>query len=100
MNPARIQPGSTIQRTKDILFNRIDDELLAIDARAGYCYSLNESASRAWELISSPMRVETVCRQLLEEFDIDKAACERDISELFERLHEAGLIRISDETTP
>ena len=96
----KILPGSVIQRTKDILFDRIDDELLAIDAPAGYCYSLNESASRAWELISLPMRVEAVCLRLIEEFDIDKAACERDIIELFERLNEAGLIRISDETTP
>jgi len=95
----KIQPGSVVQRTKDILFNRIDDELLAIDANAEYCYSLNESASRAWELISSPTRVETVCQRLIEEFDIDKATCERDISELFESLNEAGLIRISDETT-
>ncbi len=96
----KILPGSVVQRSKDILFSRIDDELLAIDAKAGYCYSLNDTASRAWELISSPLRVETVCARLTEEFDIDKVACERDIVELFERLNNAGFIRISDDNTP
>jgi hypothetical protein len=99
MKPKKIGPDSLVQRAKDILFNRIDDELLAIDAKAGYCYSLNESASRAWELISSPTRIETVCRRLIEEFDIDKDSCERDIIDLFERLNEAGLLRIKDEAT-
>ena len=96
----KILPCSVVQRRKDILFSRIDDELLAIDAKAGYCYSLNETASRAWELISSPLRVETVCARLTEEFEIDKATCERDIIELFERLNNAGFVRISDDKTP
>jgi hypothetical protein len=95
-----ILTSTIIQRAKDILFNRIDDELLSIDAQAGYCYSLSESASRAWELISSPARVETVCLRLIEEYDVDKAVCERDIIDLFESMNEAGLIRISDATIP
>jgi len=41
---AKIHSGSIVQRAKEVLFSRLDDELLAIDAQAGFCYALNETA--------------------------------------------------------
>ena len=98
METTKILPSSIVQRTKDILFSRLDDELLFIDAKTEYCYSLNETASRAWELISSPMQVEVICRRFVEEFNVDKVTCERDVIELFQHLSEAGMIRVCDAT--
>jgi hypothetical protein len=46
-------------------FSQLDDELLAIDAQAGYCYSLNETAGRVWDLIATPMSLDAICAQLL-----------------------------------
>ena len=36
-----IHPDHIVQRAKEVLFSRLDDELLAIDAQAGFCYALN-----------------------------------------------------------
>ncbi len=91
-----IHAGSMVKRTKNILFSHLDDELLAIDGEAGYCYSLNESAARAWELISAPMSVKVVCAQLCREYSVDKGTCEREVIELFQHLCEAGLVSIDN----
>jgi hypothetical protein len=96
MEVTRIHSGSIVQRDRNILFSKLDDELLAIDGQGGYCYSLNESAGRAWALISTPMVVEDVCAQLRREYDVDEETCERAVIELFQDLCEAGLVSLGN----
>lgn len=38
------------------------------------------------------MQVEVMCLRFVEEFNVDKATCERDIIELFQNLSEAGML--------
>ncbi len=97
MGLIKLDTNSIVHQSRSILFSRIDDDYLAVDGQEGYCYSLNESAARAWELIHSPTSVNTVCIQLSREFTVDLETCERDVLELFQKLHEAGLLTESDE---
>lgn len=97
MDTTIIHAGSMVKRARNILFSKLDDEMLAIDGEAGYCYSLNESASRAWDLISCPTSVEAVCGQLCEEYSVDRETCEQHIIELFQHLREAGIVNIDHE---
>jgi arylamine N-acetyltransferase len=94
----KIRNGCTVQRSRNIVFSRLDAELLAIDGQGGYCYSLNNSAGRIWELIEAPVSVQELCRRLRSEYDVDEASCERDVVELLERLSDAGLVAIGDAT--
>jgi hypothetical protein len=93
---AKIDSASVIQRAKDLPFSQLDDELLAIDAQAGYCYSLNEPAGRVWELIATPTMISAVCTRLRQEFAVDEATCERDVITLIEGLYDAGLVQVVD----
>jgi hypothetical protein len=98
MKVTRTHSGSMVKRTKNILFSKLDDEMVAIDGEAGYCYSLNEPAARAWELIGDPIAVEAVCAQLCREYSVDRETCERDVTELFQHLCEAGLVSVDNAT--
>ena len=91
-----LNAGSLVSSNKEIVFSRLDDDLLAMDERAGYCYSLNVSAARVWELIRIPTSVEYLCLTLCSEFQVDPETCLRDVTELLAELREAGLIKISD----
>lgn len=93
---AHIQSESSVQRTTNLVFRAFDEEFLAIDAAGEYCYSLNETAKRAWELVSTPMPVTAVCAQLCQEFTVDPSTCQQDILELFEAWRSAGLLRVAD----
>lgn len=90
----KIHSDSIVHCAKDIPFSQLDDELLAIDAQAGYVYSLNESAGRVWELIQSPTSVGDVCNQLCREFMIDETSCLREVVALLEGLCDAGLVQV------
>lgn len=80
----------------DIPFSQLHDDLLGIDERAGYCYSLNASAARIWDLISAPTSVGNLCSALEREFLVDPDTCFRDVSELLLTLRDADLVRIDD----
>lgn len=95
----QIQYNSLVQRAKDIPFSKLDDELLAIDPQGGYCYSLNESAGRIWELIGTESSVQAVCTQLGREYAVDAATCLREVTSLLQDLHSAGLVKVNDAGT-
>ncbi len=80
----------------EIPSSRLDDDLLAIDQRAGYCYSMNDSAARIWELIATPKAVGDVCTALCQEFIVDRETCMRDLSEILSAMREAGLVSVVD----
>jgi hypothetical protein len=86
---------AVIQRGKDIPFSQLDDELLAIDAQAGYCYSLNETAGRVWNLIATPMSLEAICAQLRREYAVDEPTCRREVTALLQGLCDAGLVQVA-----
>jgi hypothetical protein len=95
---ATIHSSSIVRRAKEALFSRLDDKLLAIDAQAGFCYAMNETAGRVWDLIAMPTSIGTVCARLREEYAVDEATCLRDVTALLQDWCEAGLIKVSHET--
>jgi hypothetical protein len=96
MKQGKIHPGSIVNRTADLPFSRIDEELLAIDEKAGYFYSLNESAARVWELVKNPVPVESICVRLCEEYAVDEITCREDLFQLLQSLQDAGLLEVKD----
>ncbi len=94
----QIKIDSLIHRSRDVLFSKLDDELLGIDAQAGYYYAMNESAGRVWEIIAEPVTVQTICTQLRKEFAVPPEECERDVLTLLESLSDAGLVQVGLES--
>jgi len=90
---------SIVWRAKEVLFSQLDEELLAIDSQAGFCYSLNETAGLVWDFMADPIKVSTICTQLGEEFAVDEATCLTDVIQLLQGLHEAELVKVRDETS-
>jgi hypothetical protein len=97
MGAQRIQPDTVVRRTADPVFTRLDDELLALDAQAGRCYSLNTSAARVWDLIEAPTEVSEVCARLTAEYNVGPEKCVSEVIELLGELHDAGLIEAGAE---
>jgi hypothetical protein len=91
----KIESTTIVRRGKDIPFSQLDDELLAIDAQAGYCYSLNETAGRVWDLIATPMSLEAICAQLRKEYTVDEQTCRREVTTLLQGLCDAGLVQVA-----
>ena len=85
-------PVTVWRRSKEIVFQQMDDELLAVDAQAGQCYSLNESAGRVWSLIETPASLATICAQLCTEYNVDEQTCMNEVGAVLQGLRTAGLV--------
>jgi hypothetical protein len=98
MSPAQaplIDAKSIISCNSEIRFTPLDDEMLAMDEHAGYCYSLNVSAARIWDLIATPTSVGSICAELCREFAVDPETCLQDVSDILTEMRAAGLVQVS-----
>lgn len=89
------QPGEVValwRRNREIVFQQLDDELLAVDAESGYCYALNETAGLVWQTLEMPMGLQAICARLRQKYRIDEATCLQEVSALLEGLRQAGLV--------
>ena len=89
-----------VRRSKDILFSQLDEELLAIDSQAGFCYSLNETAGHVWDQIAVTTPIATVCAHLQQAYAVDPPTCRREVLALLEGLNAAGLLEVFDVAAP
>lgn len=96
MSVPKIHSGSFVCSVADLPFTRLHEDLWAFDQQAGYCYSMNPSAARIWELIPNFTPVSAVCAELCVEFGVDDEQCRQDVLAFLSSLAEAGLVRVAD----
>jgi len=94
-----IDQSSVVTAVQDVPFSQLHDELLGISASRGYCYALNPSAARIWELIQTPVQVGGVCAVLCSEFAVQPELCYRDVVDFLFTMKRAGLIEISNASS-
>lgn len=66
--------------------------LLQLDQ--GVYYGLNTVGARMWELLQQGSSLAEVRDRICAEYEIDEAACERDLCELVDDLSAAGLVQL------
>jgi len=70
--------------------------IVPVRARVGdldSIYTLNEVASRVWQLIGEGVPVCRIAEIVSEEYEVESVEAERDVAELIATMEEAGLIR-------
>jgi hypothetical protein len=85
------------RKNGNIVYRTVADEALLVpvgksDTALGYIYSLNEVASRVWELLDGSRSLKEVRAALLEEFQVDEKTLSADIEVLVEDLKHLKLI--------
>lgn len=83
-----------LQRAPHVVFTRLDEDWLAFDSEAGYCYSLNEVAGCVWDMLDRPMALQAVCDRLCVSYVVDEETCRRDVLALLQQLAAFGLVQV------
>jgi hypothetical protein len=96
MGQAGIDASSVVVAKSGVAISMLDEDVLILDEQSGYCHSLNISAARIWALMKAPITVGAICEALCSEYEIDREACLRDVSELLLQMRVAGLMKIPD----
>ncbi len=91
---AAIDLNTHVVQTENLLTSELDGETVLMSlARPSY-YGLDATGQRIWTLIAQPRRVGDICAQLIEEYDVERSACEQQVCAFLAELKKEGLIRV------
>ncbi len=91
-----IFPGKP-SRSNHITTRFIGDEAVLMNLVTVKTYYLNETASRIWSLIDGSKTVDSIIREITEQYDVPRDECNDEVSKLLKSLCEEQLIHFIDE---
>ena len=71
-------------------------EAVILDMRSGQYFALSPVGAHIWKLLESPCTLTSLCARLGEEYDVEPARCEADVSALLGQLASHGLITFEE----
>ena len=84
-----------IEISPDVLSQEVSGETVLLDIRSESYFGLDPVGTRIWELLQENGNLETTFKAMLEEYDVEAGQLESDLTELVEKLEEAGLVNTS-----
>jgi hypothetical protein len=92
-----IGPDTVVTQIEELVSSDLDGETVMMSVKNGKYYGMDAIGSRIWTLIKHPRSVSELCDILLEEFDVDRERCEKDVLVFLNKLAEDNLVKIIDE---
>lgn len=91
---SEVDLSSVVAISDDLVCSDMDGEIVMMSVDNGEYYGLDEIGSRVWTLLDAPRQVSELCGTLLEEFDVEREQCERDVLAFLNEMAEDGLVNI------
>jgi len=85
---------SVISVTKEAVHCDVEDEVVILGLKNGVYYGLNPVGAFIWNLIQKPKTVSEIRNAVLDEYDVEKEVCEKDLMELLGELLDKGIIKV------
>lgn len=82
-------------RNHQLTTAELDGEVVMLSLETNRYYGLNSVGTRIWELLAQPMTLSMVCDTLMNEYDVTRAQCEREVFEVAQRLLDEKLIGLA-----
>lgn len=80
-----------ISRQPGVVEAQFDEIRVVLNEDLAYL-GLDEVGQRVWDLLEQPRTLDGVVDALLEEYDVDRATCERDVAAFVAALEEHKLV--------
>ncbi|HLP25747.1 MAG TPA: lasso peptide biosynthesis PqqD family chaperone [Acidobacteriota bacterium] len=87
---------TVVVRSPEQVSGDLDGKVVLLSVENGEYYNMNEVGSRIWALIERPTAVAALIEQLLVEFEVDRATCEREVFAFLEQLRKDRLLATTD----
>lgn len=86
------------KKSDSVVSRKIADEFILVPISQNVAdlqniYSLNEVATRIWELIDGKMKVREIKDKIIEEFEVTPEEAEKDITNFLRQLETVGALR-------
>lgn len=89
------------QIKKEVLWSKIDDEIVLMSIEAGHYFTLDPVGSRIWSILSEkPASLDELVLWLMEDYEIDKETCMKDVQEFIDDMALKKLIIPVEQENP
>ncbi len=82
-----------LQRKTEIMTADMKGDTVMMDVETGKYYNLGDVGGRIWALLESPITLGDLADRLIQEYDVSRENCLRDITPFLQSLLERGLTR-------
>ncbi len=93
----KLTKESVIQRKTDVVHSAFDEETVLMDVAGGSYYKMGDVASKMWSLIEEPCSVESICKTICSEYDVDEATCLKDALKFLGDCINTGIAEVVDK---
>jgi hypothetical protein len=90
-----ISSDTLLQRKSDLLYNKIDDEIVILSLENNEYFGMDKVGSRIWELLEQPIIFNQLAAQLIIEYEVTEQQCKEDIMTFLEKMADKKLITIA-----
>lgn len=90
--PETIDPDTRVKARPDFPGSSVDGDLVIFDSDEGAYYGSGPVGNRIWELLAEETSIRSICDVLVEEFEVDRAICEDQVTRFVDDLHGKGLV--------
>lgn len=94
MKKKQISLSSMISRSGNQVSTELDDETVLMSIEQGQYFSMDGILSKIWTLVETPVKVSALCDALLEEYEVEREQCEKDVLDVLKELADEELIQI------
>lgn len=85
--------------TKDQVSSELGEDAVILNLKTGIYHGLDAVGARIWHLLQEPRTVNDILNTLLQEYEIEPERCEHELVALLQKLADAELVKVSNETT-
>ena len=87
-----VRPDPGLRPNPDVLSKRLDQAAVLVHIATNRIFELNETGTRAWELLCQGFGADHIVRHLVEEFDVQPPRAAHELNELIIQLRSEGLL--------
>lgn len=81
-----------MRRSDSAISRQVGDDVVLLDVQSGRYFSLNASGVTIWDRLETDAGVNDLVEAVVSAFDVDRDTARRDVEDLVQQLHEAGLV--------
>jgi hypothetical protein len=83
-----------VRKRDDWLTAQVGDEMVMMSANRGLYLGMTAIGARIWELIETPESIDTLCAQLLSEYEVEPGDCRAEVEAFLRDLASHGAVEI------
>ncbi len=94
MNTKELTKKSVIARNTEIVTADMDGETVMMSIENGKYYNLGKMGTVIWNLIETPLSVETIQQKLLAAYNVKQDQCEAEVHSFLNSLQQENIITV------